>query len=85
MGVTLGVVYVIGFLIAMGVTRHRAGVGQGRIQIFGREGFGAGWFARHCVTVLFWPVSLVIWLAKGRPEPRTVFNDRARERQAVRR
>jgi hypothetical protein len=78
--IALVVIYFVGFLVAMVVTRHRAGVGQGRITIFGREGFGLEWFLRHVVTVAFWPVSLGLWLAGGRPEPRVVFNERAAER-----
>lgn len=78
---TIAVVYFVGFVVAMAVLRHRAGVGQGRIKIFGSDGFGLDWFVPHVVAVMFWPVTLVIWLARGRPEPRVVFNHRAEERR----
>ncbi|GAA0478704.1 hypothetical protein Ade02nite_40740 [Paractinoplanes deccanensis] len=79
----LGIAYFIGIFIAMVVTRHRAGVGQGRIKVFGRDGFGLGWVLGNAFACLFWPVTLVIWLSRGRPEPRVVFNERARERKAA--
>lgn len=77
----VAVVYFVGFLIAMTVLRHRAGLGQGRLQILGREGVGLDWFVPHVAAVMFWPITLVVWLARGRPEPRIVFNHRAEERR----
>jgi hypothetical protein len=80
-GLFLGLTYWIGLFAGMVAIRHRAGVGQGRIQILGREGFGLTWFCQTLVALLFWPVTLIIWLVRGRPEPRVVFNERAEERQ----
>ena len=73
--------YFLGFFIGMVIVRHRAGVGQGRIKILGKDGFGFLWFWRMFFALIFWPVTLVIWLASGRPEPRIVFNERAAERK----
>jgi hypothetical protein len=81
MGTFLGLTYIVGFLVAMTVIRARAGVGQGRIQILGKQGFGVEWFATVVVATLFWPVTLGIWLIRGRPEPRVVFNHKAEERR----
>jgi hypothetical protein len=74
-------IWFIGMFIGMIVVRHRAGVGQGRIKILGRDGFGFFWFWRMVFALMFWPVTLIIWLARGCPEPRIVFNERAEERR----
>ncbi len=72
--------YLIGIVITMVVIRSRAGVGQGRIKVFGDGGFGPVWFAVCVISMIFWPITLAVWLARGRPEPRVVFNHRAEER-----
>ncbi|MGV9213665.1 hypothetical protein ACTFTM_17565 [Micromonospora sp. RB23] len=74
-------VYFVGFFIGMIAVRARAGLGQGPIKILGDGGVGLEWFVGSLLTLMFWPVSLVLWLARGRPEPRIVFNDKARERR----
>lgn len=76
-----GIVYFAGTLISTIVLRARAGVGQRRIKILGADGFGVVWFLTALVSSLFWPVTLAVWLARGRPEPRVVFNEKAAERQ----
>lgn len=77
------VVYWVGFLVAIPVLRIRAGTGfWHRLKIFGPGGFGPVWVATMVVCAMFWPLTLAVWLARGRPEPRVVFNDRASERQA---
>lgn len=73
--------YLLGFLVATVVTRHRAGTGQGRIRILGPTGFGVEWFAIALVSSMAWPITLAVWLYRGRPEPRIVFNHKADERQ----
>jgi hypothetical protein len=79
----VGGTWVIGIFIAMWVMRQRAGVGTlGRIQILGPGGFGLGWAIYICVAAFIWPLTLVKWLATGRPEPRIVFNDKAAARRA---
>lgn len=73
--------YVLGMVAATVVIRYRAGTGQGRIRIFGPAGFGVGWFLTGMVASLAWPITLAVWLFRGRPEPRLVFNHKADERQ----
>jgi hypothetical protein len=80
-GAFIAIAYFVGFFVAMVVIRHRAGVGQRRLKIFGPGGVGLDWFVVTFVITLFWPVSLGVWLARGRPEPRIVFNERAEERE----
>lgn len=75
-------VYVVGWLVAIMVIRVRAGVGiWHRLKVFGNDGFGLAWTMTAGTAALFWPVTLVIWLLRGRPEPRVVFNEKALERQ----
>lgn len=81
MEMAIALIWFVGMVVGMVVVRHRAGVGQGRIKIIGRDGFGFVWFWRMVFAIAFWPVTLVIWLARGRPEARTVFNERAEQRR----
>ncbi|WP_433687049.1 hypothetical protein ACQP0I_26035 [Micromonospora carbonacea] len=76
-----GIVYLLGILVATIVIRSRAGVGQGPIKILGSDGFGLGWFLTALSASLFWPITLGLWLARGRPGPRVVFNEKAAERR----
>ncbi|WP_229075088.1 hypothetical protein [Actinoplanes sp. DH11] len=79
----LVLIYLLGMFIGSIVVRHRAGVGQSRIKILGSTGFGFIWFWRMTFAVAFWPITLVVWLARGRPEPHIVFNERAAERRRL--
>jgi hypothetical protein len=75
-------IYVIGWITAIMVIRVRAGVGVWRrLKVFGDDGFGPGWTMSAGSAALFWPITLVIWLARGCPEPRIVFNEKALERR----
>ena len=75
----------IGILVALSVMRVRAGAGFWRgLKVFGPSGFGPVWVATIVVCGMFWPVTLVVWLLRGRPEPRMVFNHKAEERLAAR-
>ena len=78
---TLALGYLAGMFAGMVAIRHRAGVGQGRIKVLGRDGFGFFWFWRMVFALMLWPVTLTVWLSRGRPEPRIVFNERAEERR----
>jgi hypothetical protein len=86
MDVFLGIViisYWVGVFIAVIVIRARAGVGQRRIRVIGPQGFGLGWTTMSALAVGLWPIALIVWLARGRPEPRVVFNEKAVERKAA--
>lgn len=83
MEVFLIISYWVGVFVAVVVIRARAGVGQRRIRVFGRGGFGLAWTATSAIAVAFWPITLIVWLARGRPEPRVVFNEKAVERKAA--
>jgi hypothetical protein len=77
----VGLSYIAGILIAASVIRVRAGVGlANQLKILGDRGFGPVWFLTAMAASMFWPVTLVVWLVRGRPEPRIVFNDKAEER-----
>ena len=72
----------IGIFVAISVMRVRAGAGFWRgLKIFGPNGFGPVWATTVVVCGMFWPVTLATWLARGRPEPRVVFNHKAEERR----
>ena len=74
--------YVIGWFVAIMVIRVRAGVGVWhRLKVFGSDGFGPVWAVSAGTAALFWPITLAVWFARGRPEPRVVFNEKAIERQ----
>lgn len=77
----VGILVVGGFIVSSVVIRARAGVGQGRIRVFGKHGFGLVWVMMAMLASFFWPITLAMWLARGRPEPRVVFNKKAEERQ----
>lgn len=79
----IGLGYWIGVFVAMSVIRVRAGTGFWRgLRVFGPNGFGLGWTSMVILCSMFWPITLVVWLLRGRPEPRIVFNEKAAERQA---
>lgn len=74
--------YFIGMLVAGTAIRARAGTGVWRrLRILGPNGFGPVWFATAVLCSMAWPITLVVWLARGCPEPRVVFNHKAEERQ----
>ena len=75
-------IWVIGWIVAIGVIRSRAGVDiWHRLKVFGPDGHGPGWAFTAGTAALFWPLTLVVWLARGRPEPSVVFNEKAAERR----
>jgi hypothetical protein len=74
--------YLIGVLVAVSVMRVRAGAGFWRgVKVFGADGFGPVWVGTVIVCGMAWPITLAVWLARGRPEPRVVFNEKAAERR----
>jgi hypothetical protein len=78
MAAVIVLVWIVGWLAAIQVLRSRAGVKTwGRIKVSGRDGYGVGWVMWSGLKSLFWPITLIVWLAMGRPEPRVVFNDKA--------
>ncbi|WP_345411428.1 hypothetical protein [Pseudonocardia xishanensis] len=75
-------VFLGGVLVSGFVLRARAGIGIWRgMKVLGPDGFGLGWTVTAALCSLVWPVTLVLWLARGRPEPRVVFNEKAAERR----
>jgi hypothetical protein len=80
-GTTLVHLHLLGVLVAMGVMRVRAGTGLWYgLRVFGPGGHGIVWIATVAVCSMVWPITLAVWLLRGRPEPRVVFNDKAFER-----
>ncbi|WP_181780427.1 hypothetical protein [Pseudonocardia pini] len=81
----VGFLYLVffgGILVSGFVLRARAGIGIWRgMKVFGPGGFGIGWTATAAVCAAFWPITLVVWLVRGMPEPRVVFNEKALERR----
>ena len=84
MGAALSLIYFVGFFVAVFVIRHRAGVGVWhRLKVFGPNGFGLTWLLWSSLKAMFWPATLAVWIATGRPEPRLVFNEKALARQRL--
>jgi hypothetical protein len=74
--------WIIGVVVSSSVIRVRAGAGFWRgLKVFGPDGFGPIWFGTVLICSMIWPVTLAVWLARGRPQPRVVFNEKALERQ----
>jgi hypothetical protein len=74
--------YSISVLISAYIMRARAGAGVWhRLKVFGDDGFGLGWVLTIVLASMVWPITLILWLARGRPEPRIVFNEKAEERR----
>ena len=74
----LVLVYFAGIVVAVFVMRARAGAGiWHRLKIFGHDGFGLGWALTISAAAMVWPITLVKWLATGKPAPRTLFNEKA--------
>lgn len=76
--VLLGVTYGVGVFVAITAVKIRAGVPV-MATIFPWD-VGWVWFFMTFATTMLWPVTLVLWLKAGRPEPTVVFGDKARER-----
>jgi hypothetical protein len=73
----------VGFIVGIGVLRVRAGLGLWHtLRVFGPGGVGLAWPFAAGLCALLWPITLVVWLARGCPEPRVVFNERAEAREA---
>ncbi|MFF0655565.1 hypothetical protein [Micromonospora tulbaghiae] len=81
MDCTLLLVYALGWFIAFLVIQFRAGLGWHGHKLLGEGGLGIEFLFFSWVAMMFWPVTLVVWLARGRPEPRIVFGDKAEERR----
>lgn len=82
LGVVFVWVYVVGVVVSTAVIRVRAGTGlRYRLRVFGPDGFGLAWVLTGILSSMAWPVALTVWLVRGRPEPRIVFNHRAVERR----
>ena len=68
MELAIGILYLIGVLGALIVGRSRAGLTQlGRLSA-ATVILSLPWFLSQMASLLFWPVFLVVWLARGRPE-----------------
>ncbi len=76
-------VYFVGLIVGMLIMRSRAGFGS-FAPLVAYDGNGTsvlGWLITCLAMITVWPVSLVIWLARGCPPPRIVFNEKAAERR----
>ena len=69
-------IYILAMLISIFVDKKRAGLPVMRgLKVFGRGGVGLGWLMINVGKSFAWPVILVVWIATGRPDPRTQFLD----------
>lgn len=76
------IVWLLGALIARTVLCVKVGVPAfSRLQILGNGGYGFSWLVLLLFKSLLWPLTLALWLGKGRPEPSVLFNERASEKK----
>jgi hypothetical protein len=81
-GFALFVIWLVGFLVATYSIKYRAGLSiWHRVDVFGPHGTGLGLLLWMTIKALLWPITMVVWFLSGRPEPQTVFNERAAERE----
>ena len=77
-------VWIVGWLVSVVVLRARAGAPWfARIRAFE---YGLGWTWATAFKAFAWPITLIAWLASGRPEPKVLFNEKAaqaRERETA--
>ncbi|HTJ70942.1 MAG TPA: hypothetical protein VL551_25595 [Actinospica sp.] len=68
MDLVIGLCYFLGMIITTGVQRARIGMTlMGTLSA--RTVFGSlPWFLVCTVSILFWPIALIAWLAQGRRE-----------------
>lgn len=67
MAAVLAILYLVGVLVAAGVSRSRVGISQrGRLSV-GTIVTSMPWFLTQMAMVAFWPIFLCVWLARGRP------------------
>jgi hypothetical protein len=68
LGLTIGITYLIGVVGAVVVGRARAGLSQiGRLSA-ATMALSLPWVLSQMASLVLWPVFLVVWLARGRPE-----------------
>lgn len=62
--------WMIGFIPAILVIRHRAGLGLwDRVHVTGPGGIGVGPMMLMMGKAMAWPATLAYWLMNDRPEP----------------
>jgi hypothetical protein len=68
------VIYIVGLIVSTFVFKKRAGLPVMRnLRVFGRDGVGLGFLMLSVGKSMIWPIVLVVWIATGRPAPRTRF------------
>lgn len=68
MGLVLGLIYFVGLFGSLVVGRSRAGLTQlGRLNL-ATIFTSLEWFVHQLASLFLWPIFLVVWLARGRPE-----------------
>jgi len=75
-------VYGIGAAISLIVFRARSGLGFGLPRM---DPTGISWLLVSGVKAFAWPLTLGIWLASGKPEPRILFGEKAERKNVERR
>jgi len=63
-----GAIYLVGIIGAVVVGRARVGLSQ-RGRLSGATMMrSVPWFVTQMASMILWPIFLIVWLAKGRPE-----------------
>jgi K+-sensing histidine kinase KdpD len=68
MGVTLVLIYIAGVLVSICVGRARAGLPIMSILSFSTLFTSPQWSLHQIGSIWLWPVFLIVWLVRGRPE-----------------
>jgi len=67
MGTVIGLLYIVGTIVTVGVQRHRAGVSQRGTLGVGLILTSLPWFIVSMAKMFVWPLVLAAWLAQARP------------------
>jgi hypothetical protein len=68
MGIVIALIYIVGIVAAVGVGRHRIGMSQLGMLPAKTVFLSLPWFLNSMVLMMFWPVALIVWLARGKQE-----------------
>ncbi|WP_157467393.1 hypothetical protein [Frankia sp. QA3] len=72
MGFLLSLLWPGGIVVSIASMRVRAGLGFWH-GLRPSDVASVVWLVKAAICSVFWPVTLVVWLARGRPQPSVVY------------
>jgi hypothetical protein len=67
MAASLSILYLLGFIGTVGVTRRRAGLSQIGTLSVSDIALSFRWFVTTLGKMIVWPIVLVVWLVQSKP------------------